>query len=832
MNINTNFLDHALDHAARGLAVFPCDPATKAPRTDRGFKDASTDQSQLRRWWTAWPDSAIGMPSGTVTGLFVVDLDGAEGLAEWVVLCQASAPDGQPPQTYMVNTPRGGRHVYFSIGQDWTHGNTVKKLAGNIDTRGNGGYVIRPPSQNGNGRGYQVHCDVQPAPAPQWFVALLDTLKKPAAVPRPSANTAPAMTGQGYGSKALADECAQVAAAMPGERNHLLNRSAFKLSQLAAGGSLDRGQVEEALMDAALAAGLPPSEARATIRSGMIGGAGAPRAPAPRAADTATSSVDLSDPDVPAGPDADSTALQAAYFKILASESSAETKMYAMATATMDTLLKRGRFYYHDLFRDRATAMYFDGRRKTLELVASDYFSAWLAQFTGLNRTNKKYNFIFSAIEDAALVGKTAGIIPETYFTTRNGAIYISNGAASIVKITAAGPSIVDNGTDGVLFQRGRTLLPWKLTETIDPFESCRLWRDMRVVAGHGKLLFKLWVLSVLTGQRCKPPLVIAAPVGSGKTRAMVGVFELLGMPQRIAKIEDNGEPNFWTSVDQGGLFVADNADTRNRWLADALAAAATDGSQEKRRLYTDADSVTLKSRSWVAVTSANPTFASDAGLADRLLVVRLDRRDADETAESALTDEVVAIRDGGLSWMANIIGLALADTAPVPPGLNRRHPDFAAWAVRLGRAMGCEAEAVAALQAAEADKSLFNLENCEVGAALLAFMRDQAEFTGTAADLVEALATFDSSFDRAFWTAKRVGKQVGKLWPHLQSTLKARQIPGRNSLAYHFRGISGICEGTFGKTPLGRVTAGTLPEIASTNAANAATPQKWEIDL
>lgn len=67
----------------------------------------------------------------------------------------------------------------------------------------------------------------------------------------------------------------------------------------------------------------------------------------------------------------------------------------------------------------------------------------------------------------------------------------------------------------------------------------------------------------------------------------------------------------------------------------------------------------------------------------------------------------------------------------PTPTGLNRRHPDFAAFAVRLGRALGREAEAIAALQHAEADKSAFCLENDSIGAALLAYLRAAKSLPG-----------------------------------------------------------------------------------------------------
>lgn len=107
-----------------------------------------------------------------------------------------------------------------------------------------------------------------------------------------------------------------------------------------------------------------------------------------------------------------------------------------------------------------------------------------------------------------------------------------------------------------------------------------------------------------------------------------------------------------------------------------------------------------MRARAWCVVTSANPTFASDAGLADRLLVVRMERSEG-ATSDAALSAEIEAKRDAALSHVAETIRTALADSAPTPPGLNQRHPDFATFAVKLDHALGREAEAIAALRCA-----------------------------------------------------------------------------------------------------------------------------------
>ena len=76
----------ALSYAQQGLQVFPCrnEPADpnqhkKRPLTKHGFKDAKTDADTIRRWWNCWPSALIGMPTGAVTGIAVLDLDQKNG---------------------------------------------------------------------------------------------------------------------------------------------------------------------------------------------------------------------------------------------------------------------------------------------------------------------------------------------------------------------------------------------------------------------------------------------------------------------------------------------------------------------------------------------------------------------------------------------------------------------------------------------------------------------------------------------------------------------------------------------------------------------------------
>jgi hypothetical protein len=144
---DNNLAEAALAYARLGYAVFPCRPGGKPPATPHGCKDATTDEACIRAWWDRQPDANIGLAT---TGLLVVDIDGAEN--QWL----ADQPDRQRDldAAPVSLTPGGGRHHLFRQPSGRTLGNSCGRLAPKVDTRGNGGYIVVPPSVV-DGRAYQ-----------------------------------------------------------------------------------------------------------------------------------------------------------------------------------------------------------------------------------------------------------------------------------------------------------------------------------------------------------------------------------------------------------------------------------------------------------------------------------------------------------------------------------------------------------------------------------------------------------------------------------------------------------------------------------------------------
>jgi hypothetical protein len=264
----TPTLDTALDYARNGTPVFPVDARTKSPLTAHGFYDASVDEQQIRAWWTQWPDAMLAIPAGPRSGLWIfdVDLDPAKNIDGTKALARLTAKHGPLPKTLTSSTPRGGTHFFF-LWNGANIRNSNSKIGRGLDVRGNGGYVIIPPSMRADGATYKWRGNVKQAvDAPKWLID--EALKKQ---PR----------SKKWARAALEQECAAVAAAPPGTRNDTLNTAAFNLFQIVAGGGLDEQEVREALFAAAEACGYVAddgvAQTWATIDSGAEAGRAQPR---------------------------------------------------------------------------------------------------------------------------------------------------------------------------------------------------------------------------------------------------------------------------------------------------------------------------------------------------------------------------------------------------------------------------------------------------------------------------------------------------------------------------------------------------------------------------
>jgi hypothetical protein len=268
--VKDELLAAALAYGKRGWPVFPCIERDKRPVFRGGFHIATTNPATIDRWWRARPYN-IGLATGPVSGLWVVDVD------------EGGELDGLPP-TLEAETARG-RHLYFA----WPGGdlrNTAGAIGPHIDTRGAGGYVLAPPSTHPSGKTYRWAVTGEPIAAPAWLLERARTRRTSdraiaAAGVRSHYIGNVASTNGAYGRAALNAEVGALMLTPKGGRNHALNKAAFSLFQLVAGGELAEGEVLAALWQACAANGLIGDDGKPawerTVASARTAGLAHPR---------------------------------------------------------------------------------------------------------------------------------------------------------------------------------------------------------------------------------------------------------------------------------------------------------------------------------------------------------------------------------------------------------------------------------------------------------------------------------------------------------------------------------------------------------------------------
>lgn len=132
--------------AAAGVPVFPCLPGEKRPLVLRGFHDATADPAQVAEWWSRWPSANIGIPTGAVSGVEVVDVDVHPTGTGFPAFREAHRQGHAAGWAALVRTPSGGLHAYYPVNPDRAQSSWQAARA-HVDFRGDGGYIIAPPSK-------------------------------------------------------------------------------------------------------------------------------------------------------------------------------------------------------------------------------------------------------------------------------------------------------------------------------------------------------------------------------------------------------------------------------------------------------------------------------------------------------------------------------------------------------------------------------------------------------------------------------------------------------------------------------------------------------------
>ncbi len=214
-------LTAALEMLTRGWRPIPCEPGGKKPLVRwEAFRERAPTEAEVRGWFRQWPAANLAILTGQASGVTVIDLD-PDRPADW-------SQGVTLPSDFVVRTPRGGYHVYLRAVPGLR--NSAGRLAPHVDVRGDGGYVLVPPSTV-NGTAYEV-AEGEPGAIREASTEVLELLRstdRPAVTPEPDAETVAATPGP-FDRAGLLKRAAAYAAAVPGEPKGSRDDAGFRLA--------------------------------------------------------------------------------------------------------------------------------------------------------------------------------------------------------------------------------------------------------------------------------------------------------------------------------------------------------------------------------------------------------------------------------------------------------------------------------------------------------------------------------------------------------------------------------------------------------------------------
>jgi Bifunctional DNA primase/polymerase, N-terminal len=245
------FANNAGKYVSLGWAIFPLAEGEKVPMkgTD-GFKSASVSRAQISIWCRRFPHANIGLATGKISGVLVIDLDPRSGCNE--TLAKLAKQGKLLGDTIEAASPRDGRHLYFAYDPRITV-SKANALGSGIDVKTDGGYITAPPSfWRRNGRPYTWSRPPRGSDLPrlpQWVILALQPAPEPIRKPLKAIDFG---NEKGYRRQALADldEAIRRMAALSDGRHEAPFKIASALGKYVTHKLLTESDIEDAVMNA------------------------------------------------------------------------------------------------------------------------------------------------------------------------------------------------------------------------------------------------------------------------------------------------------------------------------------------------------------------------------------------------------------------------------------------------------------------------------------------------------------------------------------------------------------------------------------------------------
>ncbi len=214
------------------------------------------------------------------------------------------------------------------------------------------------------------------------------------------------------------------------------------------------------------------------------------------------------------------------------------------------------------------------------------------------------------------------------------------------------------------------------------------------ITAEQQRKAFTVWIFALALPDLMptKPILLLEGAQGAGKSATVQLLQYALMGDARPMILQRNKEDDFGVQLLRSPIAIFDNTDSYIEWVPDAICAYTTAGLWTKRKLYTDDESMTIRPHAFIAIASKNPASFRREDVADRCVIMRLERR-SEFTSFKQLKDSILADRPrlfGEYLWLLNrIVAELRAIDGDIVQAETHRMADFAALARVVGRVLG-----------------------------------------------------------------------------------------------------------------------------------------------
>lgn len=756
-----NLLEAALNYAGWGIPVFPvhgisdngactcgkptCVHPGKHPILDGGYKNATCDQQQIIEWWNKYPKANIGIPTGKVSGWYAVDVDkknnGKENYHKFV----ERHKNDLPKASLKVNTGGGGHHLIYTqpaCGRAVGSTTNIGRLEG-VDFRGDGGYIVVPPSLHHSqeiyewARGFSFDGHYDPAqlvPLPALIVDLVNNptraLVDSESIPQGSRNNSLFKLACQFRREGVTDD-------QLFERVSAMNESACKPP-------LEQTEVQQ-IVDSALKQLITPET---KIKTGK-----------PKSSSGDTGSYD-------------------AFNKVfeLTSEHEFWVDEYKKAYVTFPIHNNSNQIMHYEnwpiqskVYRDFLRYRY---RQRYKEMVSS-----------------RTLNNILERLAGDVLFG---GNCYKTHIRTAwyNDCIIIdmTDEDWRWIEITAAGYRIC-NDKPPVKFLRSPNVRPMFTPDPTGSFEC--LPEIFHLKSQDDYNLLGGWLMFVLVPGGPYPILIIEGVAGSSKSTLTIQISQLVDPKISAVQGTPPNTDDLFIKANNGHLIALDNLSTINQPLSNVLCGIATGTGASKRELYTDTGEVYFEVCRPIVLNSINPVVSA-SDLADRSIRLSLPPITARRSAEE-VDAKFLQYAPKILGAICNAIQAAMScykRVQGIPSEI--RMIDFAQWGFAAGDVLGWSSkDFIQILLANRQHNAAPFMEDNMLNMAVLKFLQEKKQWSGSPTELLNALSKvpsheekMDKSFPKTPSLMTRelnksitVLKQYGIEYHHDASSHKNRKI-------------------------------------------------------